>query len=139
MHKKCKSDHKIQHLGENCGISLPPVDLSEAWNCPWNKRLCRTEVCEGIQAQLLHANLAQSVGKRRKRKEKTFKSHNCFWCSVLVRVPVGLTRALMVPSAPSPPHREAAPHILKGKRKRNTHGYVKSSVCLKCWTPTTWS
>lgn len=31
---------------------------------------------------------------------------------------MGLTQPLMVPSAPSPPHREAARHILKGKRKK---------------------
>lgn len=133
MHKKCKSDNKIQHLGENCGIFLPPADLSEAWKCPWNKRLCRTEVCEGIQAELLHTNLSQSVGKLRKRKKKLSKViivsgvqcsweslwawHNLWWFHRLHRLHTG----------------RRLDRFWKEKEK-NTHWYVKSWVFLKCWS-----
>lgn len=121
MDKKCKSDHKLHHLWESWASveysCLPHLlsELCEAQNCPSNKRICRTEVCEEIQAVPSHLKLSESAWKP-SRKKTTFKSHNCFWCSVLVKVSVGLTQALMVPSAPSPPHCETPWHILKRKK-----------------------
>lgn len=61
-------------------------------------------------------------------KRKTFESHNCFWCSVLAKVSVGLTQPLMVPSAASPPHREAVRHILKRKRKKILTGTLNPKL-----------
>lgn len=113
---------RTEHLWNMPALPHLLSDLCEAWNCPSNKRIRRTEMCEEIQAVPSHSNLSESARKsRRRKKKKTIESHNCFWCSVLVKVSVGLTQDLMVPSAPSPPHRETAWHIQKRKKSSRVY------------------
>lgn len=83
------------------------LDLCEAWNCPSNSRICRTEVCKEIQEAPSHSNLSESARKpRRKRKKKKLSKviivsavlylqkslwtwHNLWWFHQLHRLHMG--------------------------------------------------
>lgn len=101
-----------------CGLFLPPASPLEPLSSPKlsiEQENLQNRSLRGFSSNALAFKPISQPGNW--EKKKTFESHYCFCCSVLVKVSVDLTQALMVPSAPSPPHREIAWHIHKRKKK----------------------
>lgn len=94
-----------------CEIFLPPAStLGPLWSPKLSieQGNLQNRGLRGDSSSALAFKPIRVSQQTEEKKRKTFESHNCFWCSVLVKVSLGLIQALMVPSAPSPPHRETA-------------------------------